>query len=210
VATSGRSASLLTRSLNAEPPTDASLSPANGTAPTRVNLLPVVGDQGDVLLEISSRPDGPYVDASNAGGPAAGARSLRVRMRPGQTLAVTGLDVETSRDPQAGKPTTLAQVIGLGKPKSKHPEIVMLVTPELVRFGPTRPGTTLADRNASRAPREPRPTVTPKNSPAVPSQARGVAPPNAPGQDTSPGNPFTKLWRMAKRKVPFGRSSATR
>ena len=177
---------------------------------TDVTLLPLVADQGDILLEVTCTSSVPYFAADAGATPPSRRRQMKVRMRPGQTLAVTGLGLEPSRDEPGERPNTITRVLGLAKPKGKGPEMVMLVTPELVGAPPAASAATLAGRAASVPARSRAWDRSPEAHDVVrPPQRREVAEPGAP-TETSPSNPFVRLWRTAKRKLPLGKSSEIR
>jgi len=177
-----------------------------------VTLLPLVADQGDVLLEVTCTSSVPYfeTDADQNAAPRNGRRQMKVRIRPGQTLAVTGLGLEPSQDEPGQRPNTIARVFGLRKPKGKQPETVILVTPELVGSRPANPSATLAGHTASVSSKE-RPWVkSPEDHDVAKPQGKGEVAEADEAAESSPSNPFVKLWRMAKRKMPQGKSSEVR
>jgi len=191
-------------------------SAETGTLRTDVTLLPLVADQGDVLLEVTCTSSVPYFETDadqNAGedtAPRIQRRQMKVRIRPGQTLAVTGLGLEPSQDEPGQRPNTIARVLGLGKPKGKQPETVMLVTPELVGSRPANPSATLAGHTASVSSKD-RPWVkSPEDHDVAKPQGKGEVAEADEVAESSPSNPFVKLWRMAKRKMPQGKSSEVR
>jgi len=214
VTVSGRPARFVTGSGSADSVAGPDVQPSveTGTLRTDVILLPLVADQGDILLEVTCSSSAPYFE-TDAGQNAASRNQrhqMKVRMRAGQTLAVTGLGLETLRDDQGQHPNTLARVLGLGKPKGKQPETVILVTPELVGSRPANQAATLAGHTAPASSKNRPRAKSPENSDVAKPQGNGeVAEADAP-KESSPSNPFTKLWRMAKRKMPQGKSSEIR
>lgn len=193
---------------------DVQPSVETGTLGTDVTLLPLVADRGDVLLEVTCTSSVPYfeTDADENTAPRNQRRQMKVRIRPGQTLAVTGLGLEPSQEEPGQGPNTIARVLGLGKPKGKQPETVMFITPELVGAPPASPAATLAGHAAS-VPARSRPWV---ESPEP--EDHDVAKPPGSGEfveedgatESSPSNPLVKFWRMAKSKIPQGKSSELR
>ena len=218
VTVSGRPAQFVTGSGSGDPVAGPDVQPPveTGTLRTDVTLLPLVTDQGDILLEVTCSSSAPYFETDagqNAGENAASRhrrRQMKVQMRAGQTLAVTGLGLETSQDDQGQHPNTLARVLGLGKPKGKQPETVMFVTPELVGSRPANPSATLAGHTASVSSKD-RPWVkSPEDHDVAKPQGKGEVAEADEATESSPSNPFVKLWRMAKRKMPQGKSSEIR
>ncbi|HUT92287.1 MAG TPA: hypothetical protein VMY37_22520 [Thermoguttaceae bacterium] len=214
VTVSGRPAQFVTGSGSASaiPGPEVQPSVETGTLRTDVTLLPLVTDQGDILLEVTCSSSAPYFETDVGENAASGnrRRQMKVHMRAGQTLAVTGLGLETSQDDQGQHPNTLARVLGLGKPKGKQPETVMLVTPELVGSRPANQAATLA-RHTAPVSSENRPRAkSPEDYDVAKPQGNGEVAEADAAKESSPSSPFTKLWRMAKRKMPQGKSSEIR
>jgi len=177
---------------------------------TDVTLLPLIAEQGDILLEVTCTSSAPYFQTDAGTAPLSRRRQMKVRIRPGQTLAVTGLGLEPSRDEPSKRPNTITRVLGLAKPKGKQPETVMLITPELVGAPPAASAATLAGHTASvPAGSQPGNGSPEAHHVAGPQERREVAEPGAP-TESSPSNPLVKMWRMAKRKMPLGKSSEVR
>jgi hypothetical protein len=194
----------------AGPDVQPSLGPEG--LPADVTLVPVVTDQGYIVLEVTRRPRGPYFESGVAQGtaPSTGPSKIKAQMRPGQTLAITGSRLEARSDDQGTHPVTLTRVLGIGKSKRKQPETVILITPELAHARPSNQAAALAGHHAltTAQPRQGAESLNDYRA-ANSQRNRGVPQPDA-AKKSRPANPFEQLWRMVKRKVPGTRSTTTR
>ncbi|MFH1920512.1 MAG: hypothetical protein ABIP48_11580 [Planctomycetota bacterium] len=99
-------------------------STATGDMPTEIIVLPVVTDGDRIQLEVAYRASG--------SGSVTLPKSTKVQMRAGQTVVIGGLKSEPSENKPQQQGASITRLLGIGKPKPKATEFVVLVTPELV------------------------------------------------------------------------------
>jgi hypothetical protein len=106
--------------------------------PAGLTLRPVVTGDDSVQLEVTVATSGPDPQPSHpqTAAPAAQAGSTAVRMRAGQTVAIRGLGPIPTEGGKHQQRASLAKVLGLGKAAQEQSELVLFVTPELIRSAP--------------------------------------------------------------------------
>jgi hypothetical protein len=104
---------------------------------TGVTLRPVVTGDDHVRLEVTGAPGGPDSGATHEGNaaPSAGTGCGTVRMRAGQTVAICGPRVSQPEGEDHQQRGALAKSLGLGKKTPQPSQLVLFVTPELLRSG---------------------------------------------------------------------------
>ena len=137
VTASGREAKLLTGGNRVRLASDAGSrsSSASGDLPGGLTLRPVVIGEDHLQLEVTCATSGFGSQASRDG--ATGSRTTTMRMRPGQTVAIRGLGFIRAEGENHQQRASLAEVLGLGKETQQKSELVLFVTPELIRSGPS-------------------------------------------------------------------------
>ncbi len=103
--------------------------------PGGLRLRPVVLGDDQIELEVVGPRSGLNPQASDAA-TVARTGSATVRMRAGQTAVISGLGLVDKEAENPRQKTSLAQVLGLEKSSRQPRELVLFVTPELIRSTP--------------------------------------------------------------------------